>query len=228
MVIRALIFDFDGLMVDTETPRFKAWQAAFQFYGNDITLEEWLELAAHALDFDPCEELERRLGRPVDRSETVALRRSIGKPITDRKPLLPGVASYIESALARGWVLAVASNSSRQWVEGHLERLAVRSRFSAVRTGDDVAHGKPAPDVYLAALDALQVTAPETLALEDSPVGIRAARAAGLTCLGVPNDMTRHLNLTGAHLVLESLADTPLDEALSRLGFESPDAAKEG
>jgi HAD superfamily hydrolase (TIGR01509 family) len=219
LVIKALIFDFDGLMVDTETPRFEAWRKTYQRFGADISKQAWCALTASAPHFDPCEELERRLGNPVDRAEAVEIRRRISKPITDGKPLLEGVADWIGSAEEAGLTLGVATNSPRSWVDGHLERLGVRDRFHEVRCGEDVEAGKPAPDVYLAALDALAAEPQEALALEDSAVGLRAARAAGIACVAVPNGMTRHLDLSEADLVLGSLTDMSLSEVLEGLGL---------
>jgi len=218
-VIKALLFDFDGLMVDTETARFQAWSETYGRCGSGISLDEWRALASEGFDFDPCDELERRLGRSIDRAKVVELRRSISKPITDRKPLLPGVHDYIQSAQAAGLRLGVASNSPRGWVSGHLARLCVDGCFNAVLCGDDVERGKPAPDIYLATMDALKVTADEALAFEDSPVGLKAARAAGLTCVAVPNEITRHLDLGDAHLVMETLSEMSLGDVLDTLGL---------
>jgi HAD superfamily hydrolase (TIGR01509 family) len=220
-MIKALIFDFDGLMVDTETARFQAWSEVFRRCGSDITVDEWRALASEGFDFEPCDELERRLGHGIDRTEVTELRRRISKPITDTKPLLPGVDDYIQSARRIGLGLAVASNSPRGWVSGHLERLGVDSGFDAVLCGDDVERGKPAPDIYLAAMSVLGVAAHEALAFEDSPVGLKSARAAGLTCVAVPNELTKCLDLSDAHLVMETLSEMSLEEVLEKLDLGS-------
>ena len=124
--------------------------------------------------------------------------------------LLPGVVDYIQDAKRRGLKLGVASSSSREWVEGHLRSREILGCFDCIRCGDDVSATKPDPEVYLSALEKLDARADEAFAIEDSPVGIAAARAAGLFCVAVPNPMTRDLPLGEADLVLESLADRPL------------------
>jgi beta-phosphoglucomutase-like phosphatase (HAD superfamily) len=117
--------------------------------------------------------------------------------------------------------LAVASSSSRAWVEPHLERFGLRGRFSVVRTRDDVARTKPAPDLFLAACEGLGVEPAEAVALEDSAHGVTAARAAGLRCVVVPNQLTRLTDLSHADLRIDSLADLRLDARLTQHAIRS-------
>ena len=120
--------------------------------------------------------------------------------------ILPGVAEFIERARALGLALGVASSSPRSWVEGHLTHLLLRPHFTVIRCAEDVEHVKPAPDLYFAVTSALGVAPDQTIAIEDSPNGITAAKAAGLYCVSVPNAMTRNLSMDAADLVLVSLA----------------------
>jgi beta-phosphoglucomutase-like phosphatase (HAD superfamily) len=130
------------------------------------------------------------------------------------------VLEWLDDAELLGLALGVASSSPLAWVEGHLERLGIRSRFRSIVCRTHNRPPKPAPDLYLAALDDLGVAASDTIAVEDSPNGITAAKAAGLFCVAVPNPMTRPLDFSGADLLLDSLADLPLSELAqaSRLG----------
>jgi len=127
------------------------------------------------------------------------------------------VRDYVADAKRMGLLLAVASSSSRAWVLGHLERLGLGAQWDAVRTRDDVARTKPAPDLYLAAVEALCVDPTEAVAFEDSVNGIAAAKAAGLLCVAVPNALTAGMDLSQADVKLDSLAETPLAELLARL-----------
>jgi beta-phosphoglucomutase-like phosphatase (HAD superfamily) len=127
------------------------------------------------------------------------------------------VREYVADAKRLGLRLAVASSSSRAWVLGHLERLHLHAEWDAVRTRDDVARTKPAPDLYLAAVEALGVAPREAVAFEDSMNGIAAAKDAGLWCVAVPNALTAGMDLSRADVRLHSLAETPLEELLALL-----------
>ena len=128
-----------------------------------------------------------------------------------------GVREYVAEAKRRGLGLAVASSSSRAWVLGHLHRLDLAAQWDAVRTLDDVARTKPAPDLYLSAVDALGVAPGEAVAFEASANGIAAAKDAGLLCVAVPNALTAGMDLSRADLRLTSLSETPLERLLAVL-----------
>ncbi len=214
----ALVFDFDGLILDTEGPEFQAWQELYAAHGCRLTLETWAVCIGTRDVFDPCADLATRAGRAVD---AAALRAACTARVTElvaREPVRPGVREYLDEARALGLGLAVASSSSRRWVAGHLERLGLADRFDAIRCADDVARVKPDPDLYDAALAALGAVPDAAIALEDSPNGVCAAKRAGLFCVAVPNPLTAALDLTAADLLLDSLAALPLRALLDRAG----------
>jgi HAD superfamily hydrolase (TIGR01509 family) len=214
-MIRALIFDFDGLILDTELPLFHSWQEIFREHGCDLSVEDWATLLDGSFELgDPFSRLEACVGRPVDRP-SLHLRR-IGREhelLLVQGPL-PGVAETLAKARELQLKLAVASNSERAWVTGHLARLGLLARFDAIVCADDGVRAKPDPALFLAALDALGVQAAEAIAFEDSPAGISAARGAGIYCVAVPNPVTKSLPLSLTDLVLHSLADVPLQRLL--------------
>lgn len=210
--LRALVFDFDGLILDTETPEFRAWQELFAAHGAALTPADWAHVIGSTdSGWDPAVEI----GRQTQRQHVSADLRAAWKPrqveLLARETIRPGVLDLIKEAGRRGLSLAVASSSPRWWVQGHLERLGIYEAFEALATGDEVVRTKPDPAVYLLALDRLAVPPSAAIALEDSPNGVRAAQAAGLRCIAVPNDVTRHLDLSAADAVLESLAELDLD-----------------
>ncbi len=217
-MIRALIFDFDGLILDTETPEYQAWQAIFQEYGHHLPLEKWMAVVGSNVEtagFDPIAYLISLTGRPLDRE---AIQRDLltrQMAIIAVQPVLPGVKQHIEAARRLGLKLAVASSSPWRWVTDHLERLGLLAYFDAIRTADHVERIKPAPDLFLAACQALEVQPAEAIAFEDSPNGVSAAKRAGLFVVAVPNPLTRYADLSHADLVLESLAAMPLDALLA-------------
>jgi len=118
---------------------------------------------------------------------------------------------------ARCLRLGVASSSTGEWVRGHLARLGILERFDCLRCRDDVAHAKPEPDLYIAVLDCLGVTAAEAVAIEDSPNGVAAAKRAGMRCVAIPNSITARLDLSQADLILTTLAGISLTALLERL-----------
>jgi len=215
-VIHALIFDFDGLIIDTEWPDFRSWQETFQAYGCTLSRDEWSRWIGTLGLYDPYARLEEELGRPLDRAEVRVQRRARFDALMAGQPILPGVLSTIDAARQRGLKLGIASSSPRSWVWGQLEPLGLAARFDTVQCSDDVGATKPDPASYLAALAALGVDGRQAIALEDSPNGVLAAKRAGLYCVAVPNSMTRGLVFAQADLQVDSLADLSLDELLTK------------
>jgi HAD superfamily hydrolase (TIGR01509 family) len=213
--IHGLIFDFDGLILDTEESEFLSWQEMYKEHNAVLSLEHWAVCIGGSSElFDVYGHLEEQIGRPVVREEIAARRRVLHHEMLALKSVLPGVENYIESAKRLGLKLGVASSSSRAWVVGHLERLGLYGYFDYIRCGNEVAHKKPDPELYLAVLDGLGIQADEAIALEDSPNGVRAAQRAGIFCVAVPNVITGQLNLAHADLRLSSMADMPLEELI--------------
>ncbi len=217
-MIEALVFDFDGLILETEEPDFLVWQDIYRRHGVELPLSQWSKAVGTSADaFDPCAYLEELCGRPVDRE--LLFQEALGRYVleVESRPILPGVLDYLSDARAMGLKLAVASTSSRDWVQGHLTRLGLWHHFDCVKTGDDVTKVKPDPELYIVATKELGVRPQRALALEDSPNGILAAKRAGLYCVAVPNALTRQLPLDHADLRINSLAEVPLRELLARL-----------
>lgn len=222
-VIQALIFDFDGLIVDTEWPEFQSWQEICLQYNVELALETWLPCVgtgATTQMFDPHEYLESQLGSALDRAEIYARRWPRHRELIDAQPILPGVHALIVEAKKRGMGLAVASSSERAWVADHLNRLGLLKYFDELACGDEVAYTKPYPDLYLSALKKLCVQPGQAIAFEDSLNGMLAARRAGIFCVVVPNRLTQHLPFERIDLRLASLAEMSLDELIERCECE--------
>ena len=214
-MIRGLIFDFDGLILDTETPTFKSWQETFERHGCELTLETWAACIGRSQDaFDPCDYLEVCLGRSIDRARVFAEEQKREVELIGQQPVLPGVLDTIAAAKQHGLKLGVASSSDREWVNGYLGRLGLIEQFDAIRCVDDVEHAKPAPDLYSAVLQALALRPDQAIAFEDSPNGVLAAKRAGVFCVAVPNALTKALSLDHADLTLASLEEATLEELL--------------
>jgi HAD superfamily hydrolase (TIGR01509 family) len=216
-MIRALIFDFDGLILDTESAVYASWQSAYQRHGVPIPVELWLRAIGGDTDvFEPLSYLLAQ--RPgLDVEDLQSQRRVVRDRVLAQLSVCAGVAERISEARERGLALAVASSSERGWVEQHLDRLGLRAHFSALRCREDVARVKPDPALYRAALAALGVEPCHAVAFEDSPNGVAAAAGAGMRCVAIPGPMTRSLCFDAAHLRLESLAELSLDQILARV-----------
>jgi HAD superfamily hydrolase (TIGR01509 family) len=222
----ALLFDFDGLILDTETPTYDSVRAIFTEHGETLDLAWWQSILGNGSHPHWSEVLAQQLGRPVDRDELTARREAERLPHIHALPVCDGVVELLDAADAAGVPTAVASSSRAEWVDGHLVRLGLRRRFAAVVTRDDVAgdrdRTKPAPDLFLLAAAALGVDPPACVVLEDSPNGVAAGRAAGMAVVAVPGPMTAPLDFGAAHLVVASLRDLDLRRAGALL---APDPA---
>jgi len=215
--IRAVILDFDGLIVDTETPIFEAWRAAYERHGQALGLDQWQHALGTHGGFDPLAHLEELVGRALDRERVSAEVKASSARGCEGRPLLPGVAELLRDAGALGLGRAVASSSSCGWVEGWLRRHGIRELVEAVVARDDVARVKPDPELFLLAAARLGCDPAACVVFEDSPNGMRAALAAGMRCVAVPNALTRPLERPAVDLVLDSLAAGPLAEVLAGL-----------
>jgi len=214
------VFDFDGLILDTEEPIYRSWLEVYQAHGEDLPFERWVQIVGSTTaGFHPQHHLEERLGKPLPRE---VLDRRVGRrtEMILANAVLPGVLHHLDAARERGLKLGVASSSTGDWVRGHLARLGILDSFDCLRCRDDVAHAKPEPDLYLSVLDCLGVAAREAIAIEDSPNGIAAAKRAGMRCVAIPNSITARLDLSHADLTLTSLADVTLLQLLER--FDPP------
>jgi HAD superfamily hydrolase (TIGR01509 family) len=219
MTIEAVVFDFDGLILDTEGPVFTAWQEEFDAHGcPPLTIEEWAAEIGTTGGLDLVALIRDRATRPFDEDAMHARRRVRRDELLLRETTRPGVRAWLDEADAFGMPLAIASSSPLDWVETHLDRLGLRHRFACLACFGGALAGKPAPDTYVAACAAIGVEPAAALAVEDSPHGVAAAKAAGLFCVAVPHEITERLDLSRADLRLTSLADVTLREVMERLG----------
>lgn len=195
----ALIFDFDGTILDTESPWYDLVRELYAAYGFELPLADYLRcIGSSEEDFDVYAHLELLVGRPLDkkgiRDELV---RRHGR-LMDAAALRPGVAERLAEARGLGLPLAIASSSPRQWVRGFLDRFGLADHFPVLASADDVDRVKPDPALFQVALLGLGCRPEEALVFEDSANGLAAARAAGIACVAVPNRLTAHSDFAGA------------------------------
>lgn len=217
--MRALIFDFDGLILDTEVPDYISWQEVYQSYGVELPLKKWTSIVGGSAEsnFEPHEYLESQIGKKVDREQIWVNRRKSYLNHLENQSILPGVLDYLESAKRLGLKLAVASSSPANWVGGHLSRLDLTSYFDEICTADDVEQTKPNPALFLLAAEKVGAQPDEVIVFEDSYNGVLGAKRAGMLVVAVPNQLTDGLDLSMADMKLSSLADLSLEELIAQM-----------
>lgn len=214
MTPRALIFDFDGTIVDTETPLFRAWGELYARHDVELDLALWQATIGSDQDPDHWAVLESRVGTldPGLRD----WRRQRRDQLIDEAGVRPGVLEWLDAAEALGIPVGIASSSPIDWVERHLDRLGLLERFACFACCNEVIPAKPDPTSYRLACEALHADPRRSIAVEDSPHGVAAAKDAGLFVVAVPHDLTAGLDLSRADLLVESLDEVTLGDVLGR------------
>ncbi len=201
--LEALIFDFDGLILDTETPEFDVLNEIYAEYNVELSIEKW----SGAVEFDPVSDLEQLTGKNIPRQPVLDRWRTEADARIAANLILPGVVDLLNEADQHGLDLAVASSSPHAWVDTHLTRLGLFDRFQHIICADDVTRTKPSPELFLLALRKLNVRADQAVVFEDSPNGVRAANAAGIPVVAIPNPVTAQLDFSGQCVRLNSLEE---------------------
>lgn len=214
MGIDALVFDFDGLLMDTETTSLRAWQELWRWHGLELDVATFFAPHGGDLTAERYAALAAAVGPGFDQAATNARRRAIRTELHAGLGLAEGIAAWLDDARDLGLRLAVASSSPRDWIENHLSRVGYLDRFELLACGDEVPSVKPAPDVYALALRRLAVPADRAIAFEDTVHGVAAAKGAGLRCVAIPHPHADPALFTTADLLLTSAATRPLASVL--------------
>ncbi|MBN8657454.1 MAG: HAD family phosphatase [Anaerolineae bacterium] len=218
-MIKALIFDFDGLILDTETPEVLVWQSIYNEHGFELPVEEWEKtVGGYGIStFDPAQNLSLLSQGRLDPVSLRARYRLEADAIIHANPILPGIMDMIHAGKKHGLKVAIGSSSPHSWVDTHTKRLDIYHHFDHIICQDDVAPGrtKPHPDIYLKALETLQVDKTEAVVFEDSPNGVLASKRAGVFVVAVPNPLTARMNVQG-DLTVSSLAELTLHDLMNK------------
>jgi HAD superfamily hydrolase (TIGR01509 family) len=207
----ALIWDFDGTIVDTETTLFQAYAETFALHGHELDRLRWVEVIGTDNDWDPLHDL-AQLVADLDIEATHVHRRTRRDELIELAGIRRGVLRWMDDAETLGVPMGIASSSPIDWVEHHLDRLGLLARFACFACCNDVIPAKPDPTSYRLACEALHADPRRSVAVEDSPHGVAAAKDAGLFVVAVPHDLTRDLDLSRADLVVDSLDDVSLSD----------------
>ena len=216
--LRAVLFDFDGTLWDSETAVFGVFRELYREHGHELTLGMWSAAIGTLGGFDPYASLNQLVGGGLDVEEVHAKTERRIREAAREVPLRPGVEAFLRQLDDAGVPRALVSSDRTEWLVTNLERLGRPDGWAAMVCADgDAARAKPNPHLYEAALELLGVPAAETFAIEDSPNGIRAAKAAGIPCLCIPNDATAELDLSGADLVVPTFEGLSIDDVWNAL-----------
>jgi len=210
--LAAVVFDFDGIIMDSETPEYESHRRVFEQYGASLTTSDWchqIGIWNEAQDERWFRELCRRCSNAPDSRTFLAEKRRIFDEVAPREPMR-GVRELVNALNEAGVPAAIASSSSSWWIRSAVERIGMSGKFAAVATGDDVERRKPAPDVYLEAARRVGVDPADVVAIEDSAPGIEAARAAGMATVVIPHWLTERHDLSGADLRVASAGELTL------------------
>ena len=214
--ISAVVFDLDGLVIDSEPIAQWAWGEVLASHGHELDDRTYTEVLGTRV-VDCAALLVRRFDLPVSPEEALAEREKLFLDAIPRQvQVLPGLHTLLDELETRGLPLGIATSGHRRYVDLALETVGLKGRFRAIAAGDDVERGKPAPDLYLLAAHRLGEAPPECLALEDTPIGAASASSAGMICVAVPNQWTVSRPFPGAYSVLGTLDEVreALDELL--------------
>lgn len=213
--IRAVVFDFDGLLMDTETTLVESWRSEWRWHGLELDVEDGF-FPGHGGDtlemhYDA---LAAAVGPGYDREKSHARRIAHRDELHRTLDFLPGIRDWLREARELGLRIAIASSSARPWVIGHLERVGAVDLFDLVVTGDEVSVHKPDPEIYLLALSRLGLPGDAAVAVEDTAHGVAAAAAAGMATIAIPNPFVKPAAVAAADLVLTSAAQLHLGGAV--------------
>ena len=206
--IEAVLFDFDGLMIDSETPGYVSWGEIYAEHGQELSLDRWSDAVGTLDGFDPVAHLGALTGTVLDRAELLGRREKRKDHLASLELARPGVREVMAEVDRMGIRRAIVSSGSRDWIERHLGRLDLCAGWACIASADgDPELAKPSPHLYRVALDCLRVSPARAIALEDSPNGIAAAKEAGLRCICIPNRITETMDLSAADAVMSSLTE---------------------
>ena len=214
---QAVIFDLDGLMADSEPLAEWAWNRVLSCHGHQLDGQTFRAILGMRVA-DSARFICERFLLPISAVEAMAERDALFlEAVSARLRARPGLYPLLDELAARGLPLGVATSGHRQYVTLALRTLELEGRFQAVARGDEVERGKPAPDIYLLAAERLGVPPNRCLALEDAPLGVESALAAGMVCVVVPTQWTASLDFPGAYRVFPSLHEVreALDDLLT-------------
>lgn len=217
--IRAVIFDFDGLLMDTESTSIASWEREWARWGLELDREGFFAPHGGDVTEQRYELLATAVGASYDREISHKRRSQDHDELNAALVLAEGLEQWLVEARLLGLRTAVASSSDVAWVKRHLHQVGAVDEFDVIVGGDLVSAHKPAPDIYELALSHLGLTNQQAVAVEDTPHGVDAAHAAGLACIAIPNPYVDPGRVAHAELTVESAAERTLQDILDQISI---------
>lgn len=216
-MIKGVIFDFDGLIFDTETHEYRLLQELFTEHNSELPLALWQKEIGTHTGFSPFVHLEEKTQKKLD---LPTIEKTFKEKFSNKlaeETARPGVEDYLKTAKSLNLKIGLASSSNYEWVSTHLKRLGLFHYFDCIKTSDDVEHVKPDPSLYLEAAHCLQLKPSECMAFEDSAHGAQAAKTAGMRCVIFPNEVTNAMQFCEVDHRLDSMLAMPLIELINKI-----------
>lgn len=218
-MLKGIIFDFDGIIIDTETPYFQSWQETYAFFGIELSVDEWQSTVGSSSDpHYHYDQLEKMLGRTLNKEKIMSDRYYRQVELAKSQTVLPGVEKLIFEAKRLKLKVGLASSSGRDWVLPQLVRTHLLHHFDSIKCKDDCLLVKPSPELYNLVLQDFQINASQAIAFEDSINGVTAAKNAGIYCVAIPNTITCNHKILNADLILKSLDEISISQFIELKG----------
>lgn len=216
-MIKGIIFDFDGLIIDTETPQYRVFNDIFLDYDSELPLSIWQLEVGTASTFNSFDLLESQINRKVNQAELRKRTRMKIKSALEYAPIREGVIEFLNEAKKLNLKIGLASSSNYTWVSNHLKRVGLYHYFECIKTSDDVDKVKPDPDLYIKTAKCLGLRPEQCLAFEDSANGAKAAKDAKMKCIVVPNEITSSMDFGEVEYRINSMSEKSLSYLLNYL-----------
>ena len=219
MKIKGIIFDFDGTILDTESPELHAWLHLYEEFGVIFPIAKHKQnIGAFNIDDEITHHLLANM-KATNLSSLSILKKhhELKHTFLEQEEILPGVHDYLYFAKENGLKLGLASSASSEWITPNVDRLNIRNYFDSILTADNVDNIKPHPDLYLLSLSQLGINSYGVIAFEDSPNGVKASKSANIFTIAVPNKVTKDFNFDEADMRLDSLSEIPPEELLMKI-----------
>ncbi len=216
-MLKAVIFDFDGTILDTESREYTIWSEIYNSYNQILPIDLWVKFIGTTWgSFDPAMHLQEFCDEKIDIKNIKSIAHEKFLALLDVSPLRSGIEELITELVNNSILLAIASSSPFHWIKRHLEHRGLLNKFSYISTADDVEIVKPAPDIYRSLLNKMNLVSADVVSFEDSRNGIKSSLASGIFCIAVPNEITKYTDLSEANMIISSMKDIKLSE-LKRL-----------
>lgn len=204
--IKAILFDMDGILVDSEPRHFEAHRRALEKFGIEITRDDYIQNGVSGGKRSFYEVMQMKYHKQIDIDEVKKIKKEIYGELIDEIVIFDGVKDVLEECRGK-FRMAVVSNTHLAYIHKTLVHVGIEKYFEVFSSAKDLERGKPFPDVYFDAMKKLGLNASECIAVEDSRSGVEAAKSAGVFCIAIPNEFTKHQDLSNADVIIESIAD---------------------